>query len=166
MALTKKTTIIDFLKCYPDGRIPSLDIQRWCKENMIIPMRTFQWYTEEELLPTPKVIEGKFHYYTPEEVLNIVAIIGILRVVRRSSSVRLGSLKRILKKNKYSVKVISFLQKMVQMYPIIRYDEEIDEACVSPENADIWRIAIERIEKGVEVENIKLTDIEEERVQK
>jgi len=160
--------IDEFLKQYPEGKIPSMDIQEWFLKNKGLPKRTFQYHMVEEIIPAPKYVEGRNHYYLKDEFTLLVDLIDIIRELKVNPYIRYKSLRIIFKKHDLR-KVADKLLDLIENWPLYEADHTEPNPLYREHNyyrADrdyIWRRTIEELEKGKKnLDEIKFNYYEEE----
>jgi len=145
-----------------DGKIPLSDVHEWYGQNKGIPIRTFQWYVQEEFIPAPSY-EGREGFYTIDHFNIVRDTIYIMGWIKSSSKVRLTGLKRVLQKYKHNPReILDLLLNLVEEFPIyysddVREEDRYDSFCDM-----LWREVFKRVEEGCDLKELKLTEIAEE----
>ena len=156
----------EFLNKYAEDKIPSIDIQTWFKDNKGLPPRTFQWYVREELLFSPKLIEGRHHFYTKDEFCLLVDMINVIQGLKESTLIRFSMLKKVFGKYKNLRALVDQLLELTEKWPLYKPDQGGDEPYYNNINDRVWKVAIERLGKGVDLDTFKIIDIEAEVIEK
>ena len=158
--------ITEFLNKYVEDKVPSIDAQTWFKDNKGLPPRTFQWYVREELLPSPKLIEGRHHFYTKDEFRLLIDMVNVIQALKESTLIRFSMLKKVFGKYKDMRALVDQLLMLTEKWPIYKPDQGGEEAYYNNINDRVWKIAIERLGKGVDLDKFTIIDIEAEVMEK
>lgn len=152
----------EFLEEHKEGKCPSLRVQKWFLENKNLPKRTFQLYAHKQLLPQPKIVEGRNHFYTKEDFLILVDLVTIIRFLRDSPGFRFGTFQSILKKHGHSRGIVDKFLDLVSSYPIYVHDDLVHDYNFNGINALVWQKVIKMLEEGAGVEAIDFAKIKSE----
>ena len=147
-----------------DKKIPTQDIQDWVRENLGVPTRTFQWYAKEGLIPASQEKEGRNRFYSIEQFYAVVKWISITRALKRATTVRYTSLKKINSNTNNLEKVIELLENMINNYPVYEFKKDDFDNMTEVYNSvndSIWGETVKRLEAGEDADKIMLTDIED-----
>lgn len=155
--------IKDFLDLFSkDEKIPVTEVQGWIKENKHIPIRTFQWYVQEGLIPPPQ-FEGRNGFYRVDDFRLLVDIIRIIRTLKASMTVRFGELRDVLRKyNDNSRRIVDLLLNLIDEFPIFLHADETEEEYYYSTNDFVWSGTFDALIKGVDLNKFSILDISDD----
>ena len=163
--MKQKKRVEEFLNKYQEeDKIPAIDAQNWCRDNLGLPPRTFQWYMTGKLIPQPKIVKGRNHFYTQKDFMSLLEYIRIVRVLKTSTRIRFKSLRKILNNSKDRRKVLDLLLNMIDEYPIYDHPETGEMPYYNVVNDLVWSKTIDKLEKELKPDSINLIDFEEEAI--
>jgi len=144
------------------GKIPLSEVHDWYEKNKGIPIRTSQWYVQEEFIPAPSY-EGRKGYYSLKDFKIVRETVYIIGWIKSSSKVKITRLKRVLKKYaKDRQAILNTLLNLVEEFPIYSTDDVNEEDRYDIFCDMLWKEVFDRLEKGVNLKTLKLTEIAEE----
>lgn len=155
--------IEDFLKEFNTlGKIPVTKVQEWYKNQKGIPIRTFQFYCKEGLIPSPE-FQGREGFYSLEDFYILRDIMYIVMWVKDSAKVRITKLRRVLRKYvKRKRELIDMLLNLTDEFPLY-YTDEVDEEDFYDRICDeIWERVFSDLEKGIELDKYSILDVADE----
>ena len=99
------TAINDLIKNYTkEGRVPVSEVHQWYRRHRGIPIRNFQRYVSNGILPPP-VYEGRNAYYSVDVLSEIIIpLMRMINGIKRSNRLELKHLRNLYNKNKTSNK--------------------------------------------------------------
>jgi DNA-binding transcriptional MerR regulator len=143
-----------------DGNLYLTDIYDFLNTRFRVPIRTFQWYVQETLLPAPKY-EGRVGFYY-EKVGSIV--LERIRLIKslKEYDVKFSTIKKIFDRNEgKDDALIDRLSTVIESYPLFERGADPDEPVYNWQNAKTIQKYCERLAGGGDLEQIKVLDIEE-----
>ena len=128
------------------GRIPVVEVQSWIKENKGIPLRTFQLYAKEGLIPAPQ-FEGRKGYYKLGDFEILLKAIHILKCIKESPDIKQTTFLNIQDKYRNDLsQLYDILLPLVNMCPIVKYDDKGYHFSTS--NNKVWIKILSELENG------------------
>lgn len=150
--------IEEFLKEYKSsGKIPVTKVQDWYKDNKGIPLRTFQFYCKEGLIPSPK-FTGRRGFYSLKDFYMLRDVMYLVAWIKDSAKVRTTKLRRILEKYPKR-KVMDMLLNLAEEFPIYYSDEVEEEDFYDKICDEIWGRVFSDLEDGVNLDKYKIFDV-------
>jgi DNA-binding transcriptional MerR regulator len=146
-----------------DGKLALADVCEFLRTRFRIPVRTFQWYVEEGYLPSPLDENTKAKYYSADVAEEVLEKARLIKELKEYSVVKFSTIKDIFDNYKErKTKLIDFLSTIIEEFPAFERGMDPLEPVFSWENAEIIKRACQRLQKGEQLENIKMSEIERE----
>lgn len=143
-----------------EGKLYLPDVYEFIKSRFMIPVRTFQWYVQEGLLPEP-IDEGRTRYYPEELATQVLEKVRLLKALKEYSVIKFSVIKTIFEKyEKESPALIDLLSTAIENYPVFERGRIPDEPVFSWDNSEIMKELCNKLSRGEELGSIKVLNIE------
>jgi len=143
-----------------NGKIALSDSYDFLKTRFNIPVRTFQWYVQEGLLPRPDM-QGKNGFYPDDVALEVLEKARLIKEMKKYSVIKFSTIKSIFDNyRERRLKLIEALTNLIEQFPPFERGSDPDEPVFSWENAEVVKRVCERMRRGVQLEEISAVSIE------
>lgn len=154
--------IEDFInKNTEDGKVALSRIYEFLETRFRIPIRTFQWYAKQGLLPKPNEQEWKTKYYTKEAALETLQKARIITKLKDYTGVDLSTIREIFKQYKNQAQaIIEELLNDIESYPAFYQEDQYADTLFDRKNNMIMKRICEDLANGIDLTKLNTLDIE------